>query len=244
MGSYDKIESAISYIRAQKIKAIDVIDNYLINRNFSLDRQAEFYKRLQDNYDNEYTSVVTRWISKNMKTLIDRDPKALISILESRAKRGYLDNICLDTQKLNTDDLIEMDKLTKDADRKEIKMINGCILGEIGIRDNEYFMQALTRISDTDEENKISFLRAISIVSNKFRNPNFVPTKELRTFVIGCTKSSNKELSRHGIFDSIALFEYDIRFKDVISEYFHKSEKNRIDVYDGLNVHDLERPRF
>ena len=162
MGSPDEIDLLISEMRDRKIKGYERIKNYLSEKDLSLERQAEYYKRLQDNCGDDYTIVITRWISDNMKALVDSYPGSLLSILESRARKNYLDSALLDIQKLETTDLLKMYNLANRMNSEEAKIISGYFLGEIGVRENEYLMEEILRMSDADDEKKNLLFKSIS----------------------------------------------------------------------------------
>lgn len=244
MDSPDEIDLLISKMLDQKIKGYDRIKNYLSEKDLSLERQAEYYKRLQDNYGDAYTIVITRWISDNMKALIDTYPRSLLSILESRARKNYLDSALRDIQKLETTDLHKMYNLANRMNSEEDKIISGYFLGEIGVRENEYLMKEILRISDADDEKKISCLKALVIGSNRFRNRKFVLTEAVSTLILEYSKSANEKLSSQAIFTYVVLFEYDTRFKDAIAKYFFQSAEHQYYVYRCLDSNDLSDQDF
>ncbi len=97
---------------------------------------------------------------------------------------------------------------------------------------------------DANDDVKISLLTAIRIASNKFRNRNFVLHDNVAKFVIGCTKSNNEKLLSEAIFTCVILFEYDKQFKEIVREYFSKSTRHRIHVYNSLDICDLSDQNF
>lgn len=247
MGSQDEIGSLVDELRLKEIRGKDRINNYLIEKQVPLDKQIKFYMKLQDDYDNDYTFTVSSWINENIKILVDTDPLGLLSILESRTRKGpdYLTSVLLNLQDVEVEKLIKLYAIVKDMQSNESKIISGYLLGEIGIRNAEFLSKEIREIPiDVDIEESISYLMALRIASNRFRNPNFVLTDDAIRLIIKCAESKNEKLSLDAVFSCVVLFEFDSRFRNLIHEYFSESEEQRISVYKWLDMNDLSDQNF
>ena len=239
------IVSLISEMRTKRIRSYENVMKYVIEKGLSSDKEIIFYKRLQDDYGDEFTQLVTIWLDRNFRLLIDKNPMGLISILESRAGKGpnYI-TIVQNLEEIDTGKLTKMYNLLKNFQTNESKIISGFFLGEICISPNLLLAEIAKNPRIAGEGERFSFLTAIRVASNRFRNKNFVLHDDVTKFVIDCTHSHNKKLLSEAIFLCFLLFEYDIRFKDIIKKYFSKSLDHRIYSYKCLEICDLSDQKF
>jgi hypothetical protein len=219
-----KDNEIISYLKDKKINNSDwakIIANFIKGNSKKIDHF--FYRILIENMDSLAEDICSFIY---LLTVIADKPSELRNI------SNFIMNVELDIEKMK---LIYKKILA--LDNEIIKEESGIILGKIGLKNPEFFLQEINEHLHTNEVIlKKIILKALYISSYKpYRNRNLNLSKEIFNFIISSIFSDEEEISLISLRTIIQLFDLHPQFLYVLRDFITQSDDNKIKFLESIH---------